>query len=174
MPIRKGGTKARKPTRLKFVEGTENASRRNAAEPAVEGERADALIALAPDRLDAEELEVWTDYARQLGPLRVAGKEDLTALEALVTCRVQWLRLNAQLRKDAAKGDKKLTYETITSSGSKIQRSKAALTTLNEVDRRLKDWLARFGLTPADRARVNSDEAPGERNKDEEFRVAET
>lgn len=164
MPVERGSTKARKPTALKLVKGTLNKSRANKAEPQV-----DVRIPDPPDHLDEDERAAWTKYAGLLGPMRVCAAEDFAALESLVTVWVQAQRLRAQLREDAKTGDKKLTYESITESGGKIERAKAALTTLNEVDRRVEKWLGKFGLSPADRSRVSAGKADGKKTGEDEF-----
>jgi len=155
MPVPPGSTKARVPTALKLLRGTLNKSReakQSRSPPAVT-----LGIPDAPDHLDEEESAAWERFARILSPLRVCAQEDFAALESLVTAWVQVQRLRAELRADAAAGDKKLTYESVNDKGATMQRVKPAVTALNEVDRRLKDWLGRFGLTPADRGRVSAD-----------------
>lgn len=152
MPTPIGSTKARVPTPLKLLKGSLNPSRENKRAPKVR-----ARVPPAPEHLDVEERTAWQRFARILSPLKVCASEDFAALESLVTTWVQAQRLRAQLRRDAEGGDKDLTYETTNAMGGEMQRIKAAVTALNEVDRRLKDWLGRFGLTPADRGRVSAD-----------------
>lgn len=163
MPMPKGGTKARKPTALKLVEGTLNVTRQNKDEPKVMPK-----VPKAPDHLDEEEKAAWKKFGSLLGPMKVCGAGDFAALESLVTCWVHSQRLRSQLRADYSAGDLKLTYECESKNGAVVEHPKAALKILGDVDRRLKDWLGRFGLTPADRSRVSSDGAD-QGSKDDEF-----
>lgn len=152
MPVPPGSTKASVPPALKLLRGTANKSREAKKNPP----KTVPKVPPPPEHLDEEERAAWAKFAAILDPLRVCSAEDAAALESLVTAWVQAQRLRAELRDDAEGGDKTLTYETTNQAGAAMQRIKAALTALNEVDRRVKDWLGRFGLTPADRGRVRA------------------
>jgi phage terminase small subunit len=51
-----------------------------------------------------------------------------------------------------------------------MQRVKPIFSALAEAERRLRDWLGRFGLTPADRSRVRrASDGKGKKRKEDEF-----
>jgi P27 family predicted phage terminase small subunit len=166
MPVPPGSTKARKPTHLKILKGSFRASRGNALEPKLPAE-----IPAPPERLDAEEKEAWTYYAELLGPLRIVTRQDAIAFERLVCCHVEVMRAQAVIRKQATEEkDTDPTYETVGQNGQRMLRVKPIFAALTEAERRLRDWLGRFGLTPADRSRVQTgDNGKGKKRKEDEF-----
>jgi phage terminase small subunit len=70
---------------------------------------------------------------------------------------------------EAAEGGHRETYESVGKNGT-MQRVKPIFAALAEAERRLRDWLGRFGLTPADRSRVSTgDNGKGKKRKEDEF-----
>lgn len=166
MPVQKGTTKARKPTALKLLHGSLNKSRENAAEPEPEvGPPA------APEYFTAAERAAWERFSAELLDLRVLTKVDWAALEALSCVYAKWQQAQQALRDQAKAGDDSLTYETVGEGGVTMQRVKPEMQILKELGQQLKDWLGRFGLTPADRGRVSGGKKNGSSARPEdEFR----
>jgi phage terminase small subunit len=132
------------PTPLKVLNGTENPSRRNEREPHLPPH-----IPEPPAHLSPEEFDAWRRFGELLEPMRCATDQDAAAFEMLVVAFVQHQRLAAALREA-----KTLVYGGKRPDGSVMLRTRPELTALGDVGRRLLILLGRFGLTPADRARV--------------------
>jgi len=148
------------PTNIKLLKGTLDRSRQNPKEPKVEPH-----IPGPPEYFSDLERRAWGRFAQQLDPLAVASDADFAALEMLVVTFCHHLRLTATLR------EKPLTYATETMHGKAMLRTRPELTALGDVDRRLLVLLGRFGLTPADRARVVSEVGQGA-DPDDEFAIS--
>jgi P27 family predicted phage terminase small subunit len=156
MAMAKGATKARKPTVLKIVGGTNNVTRQNKKEPKVHPE-----VPGAPEYLTKQERAAYERFAASLGDMRCTTKDDFAALEQLACTYAEMQRLRQALR-DEDPND--LTYETFNKYGA-VRRLRPELTALGDVDRKLLALLGRFGLTPADRSRVNDEGLDGEGSK---------
>ncbi len=124
-----------------------------------------------PTHLDDEERAAWHRFGQDLEPLRVVTRVDWAVLELLVTTFVQGQRLRASIR--AAGGG--LVYESEKKDGGVMLRARPEFAMLNEIDRKCISLLARFGLTPSDRARLKAPEpntsAQLIRNPEDEFAV---
>jgi P27 family predicted phage terminase small subunit len=131
----------RKPTALKLVTGTFRKDRNNAAEP--QPKRA---IPRCPSHLsDGAKLQ-WRHFARLLSGMGVLTAADGPALAALAETADD---LAVARRALAAHGGA-LTYATET--GFRVYPE---VRLISDANKRLASWLARFGMTPADRARVS-------------------
>jgi P27 family predicted phage terminase small subunit len=141
------------PTVLKVLNGTAQTSRLNKAEPKLAPRIPDAPEHLAPD-----ELAAWRYFAAILEPMGVVTHADAPALEMLAVTFAHHQRLAAQLRQGA------LVYESTKPNGDIMLRSRPELAAIGDVGRRVLVLLGRFGLTPADRAKVvsTSDDSPAD------------
>jgi hypothetical protein len=148
MPVPPGSTKARKPTHLKILKGSFRPSLANALEPKLPAE-----IPHGTEHLDADEKEAWTYYAELLGRFRVVTRKTDRVRAPRVLPR-RGPRAQAVIRKQATEGDTDPTYETRRPKRTAMLRVKPIFAALAEAESRLRDWLGRFGLTPADRSRV--------------------
>lgn len=161
MPQEKGGTRSRKPTALKLLQGTLNTTRQNKAEP-----HGTPGIPQPPDYLCPEELLIWHRFAAILDPMRIVNREDFASFELLVATYGEMVRLRNALRRDGYA----MTYETANDKTHTVMlRARPEMQLLADVDRRLVTLLARFGLTPADRSRVSSMVENGTANPEDEF-----
>jgi P27 family predicted phage terminase small subunit len=151
MPVHKGSTKARVPSKLKLLRGTFNGSRSNPDEPETEAE-----IPTPPEYLTALQRSVWMDVSEVLQDYRVTSPIDAMAFETLVCTWADCRKLRQDIRDQAAAGDDSLTYESLGEGGAEMRRVKPEMQLLKEREASLRDWLGRFGLTPADRGRVSS------------------
>jgi Phage terminase, small subunit len=116
-------------------------------------------------------MECWQSVGHALLRLRTLSTEDAegpAALrQALDEARAARLALaspvvNSRGRVVCAPGA--LACATESTSGSVLSRARPEVATMSDADRRVATWLARFGMTPADRSRVSasrsSDESP--------------
>lgn len=165
MPVPPGSTKARRPTNLKILSGTFRPSLANKDEP-----KPLAEIPPAPAHLDADEQAAWKYFSEILGPFRIVTKQDEIALERLACCLVEVRRAQEVIRQRAKDGKTDPTYESVGPKGTTMRRVEPIFSALAEAERRLRDWLGRFGLTPADRSRVSTGEnGNGKKRKEDEF-----
>lgn len=156
----------RKPTALKELAGTLQPCRTNEREP-----RLQPGVPLPPPHASAMARKVWPGIAGMLEEMGVLTAADAPALEALCETYADLLRARQALDRGisdgedliAAAGD--LTYVTEGKNG-KMLRARPEVAMVADADRRLCMWLARFGLTPADRSRVSA-AASGEQEEDE-------
>lgn len=139
------------PTTLKLLNGTLNPTRANDREP-----RLAPCLPDAPAHLTEEERAAWSRLGLLLEPLRVLTSADSAAFEMLVVAYVHHQRLAQSLREAKA-----LVYASKKQDGSLWIRQRPELAALADVGRRLLVLLGRFGLTPADRARLVQLEADG-------------
>jgi P27 family predicted phage terminase small subunit len=160
MSVPKGSTKARVPTTLKEQKGSYNTTLANHREP-----RSKPMVPEAPKHLSKKERECWDKFSKVLDPMRVTTAEDFAALELLVVSFSQWSQLQEELR-----GDDDLTYETHNKYGT-MRRMKPEFQAASDLEHRMLNYLGRFGLTPADRGRVNQapDDNEANRNPEDEF-----
>jgi P27 family predicted phage terminase small subunit len=135
----------RKPTALKIVDGTFRKDRANANEP-----RPDRKRLPSPPHLDAGARKIWRGYAKLLDDMGVLTVADRTALECLVMAHVD---LTAARQALAARDG--LTYECYTKTGVTI-RLYPEVRLVNDATKRLHSWLSAFGITPADRNKVET------------------
>lgn len=96
--------------------------------------------------------------------LRITTADDAAAFELLCSSWAEAQKLREVLRREG------VTYETLKSQGTRMVRARPELTALGDIDRRVLNLLARFGLTPADRSRVSDLALPDPTsNPDDEF-----
>ncbi len=154
----------RTPTHLKVVAGTDRADRRHTHEPKPRVARL-----APPSRLSPRAKRVWAKAAKLLHEMGVLTIADGVALEQLCNAvadleeaRASLAQSQVLVRRDPISGDYhekriadagSLTYITVGQSGPMI-RMRPEVAAIADADRRVSMWLAKFGLTPADRSRV--------------------
>lgn len=160
----------RKPTTLKLVTGTEKPCRANPAEP----QPPPAPTGMAPPRhLSPRAVDAWHRLAPMLDAMGVLTVADELALERLCECYAELEEARASLARPVLASGKdgepveiaaagQVTYVTHSANGSMV-RARPEVAAIAEADRRLKGYLAEFGLTPSTRSRVKA-EGGGERD----------
>lgn len=148
-----------KPTTLKIIAGTARPSRINAAEPQPALAEPDA-----PECLSDCARKHWDRLSAMLYSMHVLTQMDEEALAALCEALGDAEKARASLAHPAVDGGGRqlcaggsLTYVTDGKAGPMI-RPRPEVTMIADADRRVALWLSRFGLTPADRARVQVSE----------------
>jgi P27 family predicted phage terminase small subunit len=132
----------RKPTALKVLEGTFRHDRATTREPA----SAAIKVPSAPRHLSATERRMWRRLAPMIDKLRVMTAGDVEAFELLVAHLAIIFDARAAL-----KGAESMTYTT--SSGAVVQRPELQMIATHSKIAGV--YMARFGLSPADRSRVS-------------------
>jgi P27 family predicted phage terminase small subunit len=150
----------RKPTALHVIEGTYRSDRANKSEPTPRRKRPPC-----PPHLRAEAKAAWRRYAALLDRIGVLTEADAAALSALCEATVDLATAREAL---AARGG--LTYENVTAAGGVTHRAYPEVAMVTDAERRVRSWLAAFGLTPADRARVSKAEKASNDPTDKFFR----
>lgn len=101
-----------------------------------------------PAALDATAAAAWDSIAPELEAMGVLTLADAAALEALCTAFADWRAACETIREQGA------TYETQSPKGDLMLRPHPAQAQKSDADKRLRAWLAEFGLTPAARAKL--------------------
>lgn len=142
-----------KPTHLKLVTGNPGKRAINAAEPKVSRSRPSP-----PSHMSDKARETWGYVTGLLDRMGILTEVDALALEMLCEAYADFLAASATLRELGSD-----YYETTNQSGSTMYRAHPALAKKQDADRRIRGWLAEFGMTPSARSRVKAD---GEQEED--------
>jgi P27 family predicted phage terminase small subunit len=132
-----------KPTHLKLVTGTARKNRLNKHEP-----KPQRGLPKAPVSLSNHARRLWPALCASLDRMGVLTEADGLALASLCEAYSDLQNARDAL---AARGD--ITYETMTMTGV-IHRAYPEVAMIGDADRRVRMWLAAFGMTPSDRVRV--------------------
>ncbi|MGR0187232.1 P27 family phage terminase small subunit [Azospirillum aestuarii] len=163
----------RKPTHLKVVSGTAQPCRTNPNEPKPKRERPSP-----PAHLSDKAKVAWGAVSVLLDRMGVLTEADPFALEGLCEAYADLLAARASLARPMTLSngdDGELTlaeageryYWTFGKSGP-MRRARPEIADIADADRRFAGWLAKFGLTPADRTRVGG-HLPGDEDPLSEF-----
>lgn len=143
------------PTRLKELAGTARKDRVKTGEPQPKkGNRTPP----APGHLSEKAKTEWRRVARDLHGLGLLTSIDQTALGAYCETYVTWV--------EALEKCRTLGMIVKTSNGNMIQNP--YLSVASQAEKRLRGWLAEFGMTPSSRTRI-SVQAQGEADEYEQF-----
>lgn len=159
----------RKPTHLKLVTGTAQKCRINENEPRLKRERPSP-----PDHISDKAKTAWGIVCLLLDEMGVLARADVLAVEGLCEAYAEMREARESLKQEIKVGNEviaaagSLTYVTEGKSGFMI-RSRPEVAMINEADRRIAMWLAKFGLSPADRSRVSANVDPGASDPFAEF-----
>lgn len=150
----------RKPTHLKVVAGTDQPCRTNKKEPKPERERPSP-----PAWISDHAKVVWGEACLILDKMGVLTGADVFALENLCESIADLKRARASLARDivvgtgpdavvVARGGEE-TYVSVGKAGALV-KSRPEVAMIADADRRVGNWLSKFGLSPADRSRVST------------------
>lgn len=103
--------------------------------------------------------ETWGYVSGLLDRMGVLCEVDAVALEMLCEAYADYLAARDELKIFGSE-----YYTTLTAAGDKMHRAHPAVAQKNDADRRIRGWLAEFGMTPSARSRVKSD---GDANEEE-------
>ena len=135
------------PNHLKLVRGNPGRRPLNAAEPKVRRARPSA-----PEHMSDRAREAWGYVSGLLDRMGILSEVDALALELLCEAYADYLGARAEIKAFGSE-----TYATETANGDKMYRSHPAVAQRNDADRRIRGWLAEFGMTPSARTRVRAD-----------------
>lgn len=156
----------RTPTALKLVKGTAQPCRTNKKEP-----KPQRQIPSPPEHMSDRAKVAYGRVSVILDRMGVLTEADGLALEAMCEAYADLIEARQALRKPIAIEIKsedgvgkypyevakpgEVTYVTVGKSGP-MARSRPEMALIADADNRLRSWMARFGMTPADRSRVSS------------------
>ncbi|MBP2302535.1 P27 family phage terminase small subunit [Azospirillum picis] len=162
-----------KPTHLKLVTGTAQKCRTNKREP-----KPERSIPSPPAHLTDKAKTTWGAVSVILDKMGVLTEADGMAMVGLCEAYADLLAARESLSRpltmvsEGADGEKASTiifaeageryYWTI-GKGGPMRRARPEVADIADADRRFAAWLAKFGLTPADRTRV-AGQLPGDSN----------
>nr|WP_165128975.1 phage terminase small subunit P27 family [Bradyrhizobium sp. 6(2017)]QIG99114.1 phage terminase small subunit P27 family [Bradyrhizobium sp. 6(2017)] len=135
------------PTHLKLVKGNPGKRPLNSKEPKARRSRPSA-----PLHLSDKARETWGYVTGLLDRMGVLTEADGVALEMLCEAYADFLAARAELKSIGSD-----YYTTETAGGDTMHRVHPAVAQRNDADRRIRAWLAEFGMTPSARARVKAD-----------------
>jgi len=141
----------RKPVELKLIDGTYRPDRANTAAP--RPVRTSTMS--APKHLSPRARKQWTAVVKMLDSLGVLTVADAMAVESL--CETYADLVEARIAIRDAGGP---SYEATTKAGGTMYRARPEVGIVSDADKRLRAWLAEFGLTPAARNRVSASATP--------------
>lgn len=144
-----------KPTHLKLVQGNPGKRALNKSEPKPRRERPSP-----PAHVSDKARETWGYVAAILDDMGVLTATDALALEVLCEAYSDFLGARSELNQFGSN-----YYETTNATGGVMHRAHPAVAVMQDADRRIKAWLAEFGMTPSARSRVHGNEDPN-RDKD--------
>ena len=132
-----------KPTWLRVLEGNPGRRPLNAREP-----RPPSGVVRMPRHLSPAAKAAWRAWAPRLRRMRLLTVADGPALECLCETYAELRAARDTLQVEGR-------YQGVaTKAGGTMVRLHPAVGDVQDADRRLRGWLAEFGLTPAQRSRV--------------------
>lgn len=135
-----------KPTHPKSIKGTMQPCRTSAREPKLPRE-----IPSPPAHLSDRAKSAWGYVSALLDEMGALTRVDGLAIEGLCEAYAELCAAREALRERGS-----TTYETLNQSGSVMHRAYPEVGMAADADRRVSGWLAKFGLSPADRSRVSA------------------
>lgn len=156
----------RTPTKLKVVAGTDRPDRANANEPKPRRERPSP-----PSHISDRGRSAWAEVVLICDRMGVLTEADPVALEAMAEALGDLRAARSSLglplilagepdgdgnvkEHEVAKAGER--YYWTFGKGGPMRRARPELADIADADRRLASWLAKFGMTPADRSRVSA------------------
>jgi P27 family predicted phage terminase small subunit len=135
-----------KPTKLKILQGTDRADRRNPGEPEINPE-----IPPMPGHLSDEARAEWERMAKPLFDLGLLTPVDMASFAAYCQAYGRWAQAETKLKTEG------LTVTT--TNGNHIQNPLVGIA--NQAMEHMRKHLANFGMSPADRAKVVANKIDG-------------
>ena len=156
-----------KPTHLKLVTGTAQKCRTNKREP-----KPERSIPSPPAHLTDKAKTTWGAVSVLLDKMGVLTEADGLAMVGLCEAYADLLAARESLSRPLtmeseggsmifAEGGER--YYWTMGKGGPMRRARPEVADIADADRRFAAWLAKFGLTPADRTRV-AGQLPGDSN----------
>lgn len=143
-----------KPTHIHLVRGNPGKRARNANEA-----KSKRGIPAPPPHLSERGRAAWDAFATKLDRAGLLTELDAIALERGCEVYAEVVELEIDIAAN------KRTQRVKTKSGGCMERQRPQVAMLQDADRRLRAWLAEFGMTPAARARVPAN-PPGDGDQD--------
>jgi phage terminase small subunit len=146
----------RKPTLLKIVAGTTQPCRINANEPKPTRERPSS-----PAHLSNRGKAAWAEASIIADRMGVLTEADPIALEGLAEAIADIRAARASLDRPMMYGDVVMAaagerYYWTEGKGGPMRRARPEIADIADADRRVGAWVARFGISPADRSKVSA------------------
>ncbi len=155
-----------KPTVLHVLDGTYRKDRHKTRLDAPAVSSGDGRLPPPPASLDPHALEAWMELAETLTH-RVFSREDQRAFQTFATMWAGWKKVSAHVLEHG------VSETTETKDGRMISAVSSEARVWMDLNGKLLSWFSRYGMTPADRARIH--EPPSnpngkkEENPDDEF-----
>lgn len=155
----------RKPDHLKLVTGTAQPCRMNSKAPKPNRERPSP-----PSHISDKAKSAWVEAALIADRMGVLTEADTLALEMLAEAVADIREARASLARplvyryrdgqgnevEDVMADGGVRYYWTVGKGVPMQRARSEIADIADADRRIKAWVASFGMSPADRSRVSS------------------
>lgn len=152
---------ARKPTKVKELQGTARKHRINRAEP----QPGPASIS-PPAWLSEDGVDIWDERAPTLVDLGIITETDVDAFGLYCQALADYQRLAKMIREHGE------VVETISKRGKIVQKNPLC-TIQNEKWETIKTLSQRYGLTPADRSKIEAKPANAKDELDNILKLAE-
>lgn len=133
------------PTHLKLVRGNPGKRPLNQTEPRPARERPSA-----PAHLSDKARESWGYVIGIVDRMGILTEADGIALEMLCEAYADSREARETIRDRGSK-----YYETVNATGGVMFRAHPAVAAMKDADRRIRSWVAEFGMTASARSRVN-------------------
>lgn len=134
------------PTHLRIVKGNPGKRAINTHEPKPRRERPSP-----PAHMSDKGKETWGYVSGLLDRMGILTEVDAVALELLCEAYADYLQACADL---TAFGSN--YYETVNQTGGVMHRAHPAVAVKQDADRRIRGWIAEFGMSPGSRSRVKA------------------
>lgn len=134
------------PTHLKVISGNPGKRPLNDQEPQLPNERPKY-----PKGFSAEEKACWDVVCSYLEKMGICSVVDSMAMERLIKVYMEIMVLTKTIESEG------FTYQCETKGGGIMLRAHPAVALLADADRRFRQWLVEFGLTPSSRSRIKVD-----------------
>lgn len=146
----------RKPTHLKVVAGTAQPCRINLFEPKPNRERPSS-----PAHLSDRGKAAWAEATLIADRMGVLTEADPIALEGLAEALADLRSARASLAMPLMYGNIEMAqagerYYWTEGKGGPMRRARPEVSDIADADRRVGAWVARFGISPADRSKVSA------------------
>lgn len=148
----------RDPTKLRVLKGNPSKRPLNLLEPLPE-----KGVPKPPKHLGQEARKYWDHFAEILTNMDVITLADEAALCRLCETYAEVIELQLDIELEGR------TYRTFSREGNLTFRTRPEVRLLQETDRRLRGYLADFGLTPASRSKVSRSPAKDHPNAFEKY-----
>lgn len=154
-----------KPTALLRLQGTDRKDRhhdRRKGEPPLTG---DGSLPSPPEGLKEDVRAAWEELGESI-KFRIFSREDLTAFRTFATMWATWKKLADHIDREG------VTAESEMKDGRVVMKLSPEASMWSDLNGKLLQYFARFGMTPSDRTRVRElagVKDNGQEDPDDEF-----